>query len=154
MGIEIRRVPPGWVHPEDGDGNCIPMHDEDYESAGLRWIADLMAWERGEHPERQKADEAGCRFFWEWEGGPPDRAVCRPKFEVEPTCYQLYENTTEGTPISEVFASLEELAQYLISKGHSEKAVRVFIEKGFAPSMYVSKDGAYFEGIDVWDGLA
>jgi hypothetical protein len=152
MGVEIRRVPPGWIHPEDGDGNCIPMHDEDYESAGLQWIKDLMAWERGDHPDRKKADIAACRFFWDWVRQPPDDRACRPKFEAEPTCYQLYENTSEGTPISEVFATLDELAEYLTARGHSVKAVRVFIEKGFAPSMYISKDGTVLEGIDVWDG--
>ena len=154
MGIEIRRVPPGWIHPEDDNGNYIPMYDEDYESAGLRWIDQLMAWERGEHPDREKAAEAGCRFYWDYIAPPPDERICRPKFEAEPTCYQLYENSSEGTPISPVFTSEEELQQYLRDRGHSEKAVRMFIEKGFAPSMYVSKDGRCFEGIDVWDELA
>jgi hypothetical protein len=153
MGVEIRRVPPGWVHPEDDDGNCIPMLDEDYETAGLHWIAGLMAWERGEHPEREKADKAGCRFYWDYIAPPPSEQVCRPKFNTEPTCYQLYENTSEGTPISPLFTSEEELRQYLVARGHSEKAIRVFLEKGFAPSMYVGKDGRCFEGIDVWDEL-
>jgi hypothetical protein len=147
MGVEIRRVPPGWIHPEDGDGNCIPIHDEDYESAGLRWIEELMAWERGDHPKRKKAEAADCRFFWDWDR-PPDERVCRPKFDAEPTCYQLYENTSEGTPIGPVFATLEEFTRYLLDRGHSEKAVRVFLQKGFAPSMYMGR-----EGIDVWDVL-
>ena len=148
MGVEIRRVPPGWMHPEDGDGNCIPKHDEDYETASLRWIEELLAWERGDDPQRKKADEAGWRFFWDWDRPPPDSRVCRPKFDTEPTCYQLYETISAGTPISEVFATLEDFTQYLLDRGHSEKAVRVFLEKGFAPSMYMGR-----EGIDVWEVL-
>jgi hypothetical protein len=151
MGVEIRRVPPGWSHPFDEDGQYIPLHDEDYESAGVEWIAELTAWERGDHPGRKKAE--GCRFYWDYVAPPPAARTCRPKFEAEPTCYQLYENTSEGTPISEVFATLEEFTQYLLDQGHSEKAVRIFIEKGFAPSMYASPDGAYYEGIDVWEVL-
>jgi hypothetical protein len=132
----------------DEDGNYIPMHDEDYESAGKAWITELMAWERGDHPKRKLLDEAGCVFYWDYIAPPPDERVCRPKFDVKPTCYQLYENTSEGTPISPVFATLEEFTQYLLGLGHSEKAVRVFLEKGFAPSMYMGR-----EGIDVWDVL-
>jgi hypothetical protein len=151
MGVAIRRVPPDWVHPKDADGNFLPMYDDDYESASHRWLEDLMAWERGDHPERKKADEAGYRFYWDWMCPPPDSRLYRPRFDAEPTCYQLYENTSEGTPISEVFATLEEFTQYLLDRGHSQKAVRVFLEKGFAASMFIGKDGTYLEGIDTWD---
>ena len=44
MGLEIRRVPPGWEHPTDERGEHIPVLDEDYESAGLGWVAELLAW--------------------------------------------------------------------------------------------------------------
>jgi hypothetical protein len=51
-----------------------------------------------------------------------------------------------------LFATLEELAEHPLSQRHSKKAVRVFIEKGFAPSTYIGKDGTYLESIVVGDG--
>lgn len=148
MSVAVRRVPPGWRHPKDDYGDYLPMFDEDYDSASLRWIEELTAWERGEHPARAEAEADGLRFFWDYAGPSPDRQEYRPKFDAEPTCYQLYETVSVGTPISPVFATREEFMQYLLGLGHSERAVRVFLEKGFAPSMYMGR-----EGIDVWDVL-
>jgi hypothetical protein len=128
MRVAVRRVPPGWRHPQDDNGSYLPMVDVDYESAGQQWVDELMAWERGTHPARKKAEWAECRFFWEYAGPPPERHMYRPKFDAEPTCYQLYEVTTLGTPISPAFATQEELRRYLLGLGHSEETVRVFLE--------------------------
>jgi len=134
MSVEVRRVPPGWEHPKDDDGKYLPMLDVDYETAGQGWVEELMDWEQGTHPARAKAEWAECRFFWEYAGRPLERDMCRPKFDAEPTCYQLYEVTSMGTPISPVFATYGEVGWYLVGLGHSEEAVRVFLEKRFAPS--------------------
>ena len=117
MGREIRRVPKGWVHPVRGSAdartgrpNYQPMFDNDYTTAVKEWD-------------------------WE-EGAPPAANYYRPAWAPEEmTCYQVYETVSEGTPVSPVFETLEDLVQWLIAQGYSEKAARAFADDGWAPSM-------------------
>jgi len=44
--------------------------------------------------------------------------------------WQLWETVTEGSPVSPVFATEEEFAEYLINEGYSERACEWFIEDG------------------------
>jgi len=132
MGREIRRVPKGWEHPRDNDGHFLPMHDKDYESACQEWAKEFLEWEAGTHPDRK---DSSCEYYWEWAGWPPSEEYYRPKFESEPTYYQIYETVSEGTPVSPVFESLEEMRLWLLKEGFSEKASAAFVELGHAPSM-------------------
>ena len=126
MSREVRRVPPDWQHPKRtelrlrlGRGMTYeeeyhPMHDESYTEAATRWLADLAAFEAKDSPDKARAMEEGIQFFWDWDGMPPDKAYYFPEWPPESrTHYQMYETTSEGTPISPVMAGPEELARWL-----------------------------------------
>ena len=145
MGREVRRVPPDWEHPRDSKGNYMPMYDETFEEAAAQWKADFSKWEsdpdsRGDHD---------CEF-WEYDGNPPDREYYRPKWpEESATHYQMYEDTSEGTPISPVIATPEELARWLVDNKASafadqtatyEEWLRV-CNGGWAPSAALTENG-------------
>lgn len=59
----------------------------------------------------------------------------------EATHFQVYETVSEGTPVSPVLASLEEVKQWCIEQGYSEAAAQFFIENGSAFT-FVSVDGS------------
>ena len=141
MGREIRRVPKDWQHPKDGEGHYMPAHDEDYDTAAKEWIENCQQWIEGTHPDQEDPEIAvKYPYYWDWVGPPPDMDYYRPAFESEPTHYQIYENITEGTPVSPVFETEAEMLEWLIGQGHSEKAAKRFIEEGFAFSMVMRVD--------------
>jgi len=158
MGREIRRVPADWQHPRGEDGDYQPMYDKAYDDAAKSWVGALIDWENGgEQRQRAEASEYNTRWFWDWEDGPPNPACYRKKTwtDDEATHYQVYETVTEGTPVSPVFASLEELEDWLVSEGHSRHAAKRFCEQGSVPSMYIcpASDGRMTirMGIDMLD---
>lgn len=110
-GPSIRRVPPNWEHPKDEKGDYIPMYNETFEEVAEEWKKEYIEWENKTHEYYTEGEE-----FWE-DKLPPDRYCYRSKFTVEPTWYQLYQNVSEGTPISPPFATEEELARYLSEHG-------------------------------------
>lgn len=211
MGRDLRRVPPGWRHPTDEDGDYFPVHDETYETAVSRWFDEYHAWERGERSgSEEDLDRWGIRpdpgaalpenvvrykaalevwhqgletwiqagrpgrpyweregdvpspedyevrgsttptQFWEWDGNPPKSDSYRPAFDAEPTCYQVYENVTEGTPVSPVFGTKEEVVGWLVRQGYSERAASEFVESGYAPTfMSVTDESGVRAGFDI-----
>jgi hypothetical protein len=151
MGREIRRVPPNWEHPKDENGDYKSLHDWDYETAGREWLENCIAWENGtygwlqEHPEEKEETP----FYWDWDGGPPDPDYCRPKFEEEPTWYQMYETVSEGSPVTPPFETKEELLEYLVEYGTfwdqmdgkggwDREIAQRFVDSGYASSMIVT----------------
>lgn len=104
MGREIRRVRPDWVHPHGVTG-YKPLQDGYRQAlAGFRAMAE--------------AD--GIEAALESYGGGPLSDDYMPDWaEAEATHYQMYENTTEGTPISPVFATPEEVARWCADNGAS-----------------------------------
>lgn len=150
MGREVRRVPPNWEHPKDERDRYIPMFDEDYETAAAKWLAECIRWAYGthemliDHPERKRESP----FYWEYEGEPPNRDSYRPKFDTEPTWYQVYETVSEGTPVTPPFATKEEVVDYLVEHGTfwdekrgeggwKRENAESFVNAGWAPSMIV-----------------
>jgi hypothetical protein len=141
MGREIRRVPPGWQHPTDDEGHPLPLFDEDHETAVRDWRA-----QRGEA-------RAHGYTLEEWAGNEPDPACYRPAWTEDATAYQVYENVSEGTPISPVFETREALLEWLTQPDGApclglggrpailsrEQAER-FIEVGYAPSFVMTID--------------
>jgi hypothetical protein len=126
MGREIRRVPADWEHPRTEAGYYQPMFDRTFEEGIAR------AEQYGEDP-------------------PTNPAYYRPAWDSEPTHYQIYETVTEGTPWSPVFGSLDELVEWLIKEGYSEKAARRFAEVGWVPSMVMAGSKGLFVGIHSCD---
>jgi hypothetical protein len=105
MGRELRKVPKGWEHPKRDDGTYQPMFDESFKEAAQEWKDGFEEWK--ENPEHN------CEY-WEWDGDPPNREYYMPDWTDKiRTHYQMYETTSEGTPISPVFDNIEDLAHWL-----------------------------------------
>ena len=158
MGREIRRVPKGWEHPTytegHDEGEYKPLYDNDFETELQEWLAGKKSWEDGTHKDLVNHPELSKNYkFWEYCGGPPNPKSYRPKFDVEPTCYQIYENVSEGTPVSPVFDSLDEIKTWLIEQGHSEHSAIMFVRDGYAPSMIMSGGKIFGPGISSLDGI-
>jgi hypothetical protein len=84
-----------------------------------------------EHP----TDEAGepipgahLELLWEL---PADRR----------TCLQVYEDVSEGTPVSPIFGSAEELRRWLIAQGVPDGTADDFLRHGSAPSLILGPNG-------------
>ena len=94
---------------------------------------------------------AGLKFF----AGCPKTKIDPPKGEG----WQLWETVSEGTAMTPVFASAEELAQHMTEVGdpvHGKTSYEnnlAFVKAGWAPSMVVTADKGIQSGIDaVADG--
>lgn len=141
MGRKVRRVPPDWQHPKDERGHHRPLNDCSYVERMADYERDRAAY----RPE----DHDGLPFA-EWDGPPPDPAYYRPAWpEGSATAFQVYENVSEGTPVSPVFATREALIDWLVNDGSgmgiggtraplSRKAAERFADAGYAPSMVMA----------------
>jgi hypothetical protein len=86
------------------------------------------------HPDHKEAYEA-----WE-ETDPPSG-----------DCWQLWENTTEGSPISPVFETKEAFITWLVEdQGHRRESSEKFCELGSVPSMMLGSSGLK-KNIDILD---
>lgn len=154
MGREVRRVPPNWEHPCDDRGQYLPLHDRSYDDVASEWVRECQAWSDGTHPELGSEYAKGCRYYWEWADDPPKREHYRPDFAEDPTWFQVYENVSEGTPVTPPFPTKEELVDYLSTHGDfseqrraesegrsvrppSRESAEAFVESGYAPSFVV-----------------
>lgn len=122
MGREVRRVPAEWQHPKDERGRYIPLFDgKDYERRVREWDEGAQKWAEGLvedyrnggwMPIDQEADKH--QTFAEWYGPRPEADDYMPRWtDCECTHYMMYEDTSEGTPISPAFSTPEELARWL-----------------------------------------
>lgn len=158
MGREIRRVPADWEHPKVSQPNWRtqqmeeayqPLFDCPFEEQAREWMDAAIAWDNGTDPDcaLHKADHP---FYWQWAGDPPDPKSYRPRWASEPTHYQMYENATEGTPVTPHFATKAELVDWLVEHGEygdergwvRENAER-FVELEYAPSLVMAGDRFY-----------
>lgn len=127
MSRETRKVPAGWQHPKNDDGEYIPLFDG-YEKAVAEWDDGQEHWDLGfvrdcsadnKHAFKPKDQQDGCSTYEQY-------ASKRPKPEnymlvgcpaESRTCLMMYESVSEGTPIRPAFASAEELARWLADNG-------------------------------------
>jgi len=163
MGREIRRVPIGWEHPKERKFDYFkracretyhPLHDEPYRQAIDEWIKNYHAWNDGTH-EDFAGWGAQYPNYWEWGGGPPDPEYYRPEWTEEQQAsmgFCMYENVSEGTPVSPVFATKEEIADWLVEQGHSRASAAAFVDREWAPSFVMTSnpDGSarFSSGVD------
>ena len=130
MGREIRRVPPGWEHPKMKNGDYQPVRDEEYGDALLDWDS------RRPNPDNGDA-------LLEWSESKPDPKYYRQQrwTSEEATAYQVYETITEGTPVSPVCPTINDLIKYLVEDGRgmgiggsclqmTEEEARYWIQSG------------------------
>ena len=145
MGREVRKVPADWQHPKYTEENAphsraagryIPMWPHSYAAAEKEWL--------------EKANAEGIEAAIDYYGEAPNRADYMPDWPEEArTHFMMYEDTSEGTPISPAFATPEELARWLADTGASafaedtatyEAWLRV-ANGGFAPSAVLTSVG-------------
>lgn len=116
MGRELRMVPKDWVHPKKQDGEYHPMFETSYKEAMSEWIGNNLLWLEGKHPDQISGNGSKYAFYAQWSDSPPNvdyyNTFYDPKDKSLCTHYQLYEDTTEGTPKSPVFATIDEVAEY------------------------------------------
>jgi hypothetical protein len=136
MSREIRPVALDWEHPQmggtyyDGTPRYRALHSREDLLRHLDWNTenpdDLIEIDPADYMPELKE---GTPFGW-----------------------QMYQTVSEGSPVSPVFATKDELAQWLSSPAAgreqcSPEAARKFTEDGWAPS-FVSVGGQFMRGID------
>jgi hypothetical protein len=163
MGREVRMVPADWQHPKEQvpdwrtgqmKERYKPLYAPGWAEAAKEWDAEREAWERGEFPDYASEDSRKLPFD-EWSGRRPYSVDYMPDWPAEQrTHFMMYEDTSDGTPISPAFATPEELARWLADNGASafgsdtatyEQWLRV-ARGGWAPSMVV-EDGVMKSGV-------
>lgn len=126
MGREVRRVHKSWVHPKDNDGVFIPLFDGIAFKPRLeRWKLGRSKWTNGLREDfngswQPLSDSERSMSYEEWDGPVPNEKDYMPQWqEEERTHLMMYENTTEGTPISPAFTTVDELAKWLADNNAS-----------------------------------
>ena len=116
MGREVRHVPADWQHPKDDNGRYVPLMDgDDYQRRGDEWDEGNAKWAQGLRDDysggwKALEDDEKDLSYDEWAGPRPYMPVWKPE---EKTHIMMYEDTSEGTPISPAFKEPEELARWL-----------------------------------------
>lgn len=115
MGREVRMVPANWEHPqytadnapfERSIGRYIPLLGGSYTEAAREFL--------------EMANKGSLQEAIDYYGEAPKEDDYMPDWpEVERTHLMMYENTSEGTPISPAFKTPEELALWLSDNGAS-----------------------------------
>jgi hypothetical protein len=129
------------------------MFEESYAEARQQWIDGFLAWHGpGGEPQREEYD------YWEWVGDPPQREFFMPGWtKEERTHYQMYETTSEGTPISPVMATPEQLAAWLAENDASafgnmtatyEQWLKIILRGGTVVSMVCTPSGGIQSGVE------
>ena len=120
MGRQLRKVAANWQHPKNENGNYIPLLDGKFSERLAKWEEENEQWEKGFRDDwnggwkPREADELNMTFA-EWDGEKPVKEDYMPEWkEEELTHIQLYENTSEGTPISPVYlaSEIEKICEY------------------------------------------
>ena len=163
MGREVRRVPANWQHPKEWklglrgmEERYKPLHSgEDYQPRVYEWDEECSKWKAGWRPDHCDDAESRALDYEQWAGQRPHRDNYMPNWpESERTHYMMYEDTSEGTPISPAFETPEALARWLADTGASsfgnmtadyEHWLRV--AKGeWAPGMVI-QNGKIYSGV-------
>ena len=119
MGRTVRRVHQNWEHPQDENSNFIPLLEGPYSKRLESWEEGRQKWSQGLQDDwnggwKKKDPEYDGMQYFEYAGQRPFKDEYMPEWSnEESTHYQMYEDTTEGTPLSPVMSSPEELAQWL-----------------------------------------
>lgn len=144
MGREVRRVAANWEHPKDSIRGGYKGRFE-----GDRYLNELEDWE-------DSYKENGLQETLDDYGPPPEKEDYMPSWtEEEKTHYQMYENTSEGTPISPVMDSIESLAHWLADNKASAFAGETatydewlsMCTQGYAPSAVYTPNTGLISGV-------
>ena len=136
MGREVRMVNPYWLHPVEWKLDYHTSQpilqfrplQSDYLAAASDWDEGAVKWDEGliwdyfNYPTKAWKPKQGHEpySYTSWAGPRPVEDNYMPVFpKGTATCLCMYENTTEGTPISPAFATAEELARWLVDNSIS-----------------------------------
>ena len=129
MGREVRMVPKDWQHPKNEKGKFIPLLSGDFEQDDKEWNEGYAHWLLGEVKDYATNgwspvdDNHRWTRFTDYHGSRPSPEDYMPRFaDGMATHLMMYEDTSEGTPISPAFATPEELARWLADSGASSFA--------------------------------
>lgn len=161
MGREVRMVPPDWDHPTDRGGSLRPLHYRSLAEDLAEWEENKAQWEKGlrrDYGDKEWEPLDGSEGTFEgWYGKRPNQYDYMPDWPAEQrTHYQMYEDTSDGTPISPIFATPEELARWLVDNNASafgdmtasyESWLRI-CKGGYAPGMVYSPQTGLVNGVD------
>jgi hypothetical protein len=163
MGREVRMVPANWNHPakctDQGEIQFVPLLEGSFAERAAQYAADKEKWDRGEFPD-WASDESKKLPFEEWEGESPSADDYMPDWKPEEkTHLMMYEDTSEGTPISPAFATPEELARWLSDTGASSfgsftatyEQWLSTCKRGFAPSAIYSASTGLIGGVEAME---
>lgn len=163
MGREIRMVPANWNHParhtDRGDIQFVPLLNGSFSECAAQYALDKEKWDRGEFPDWASEDSKTLSFE-EWEGQVPSADDYMPEWRPEEkTHLMMYEDTSEGTPISPAFATPEELARWLADTGASSFGSSTATyeqwlstcKRGFAPSAVYSTSTGLISGVEAME---
>lgn len=108
MGREVRRVTKDWKHPKDSSGRYEPLYDGVYFRRNIKEAEKMV-------------QKKGLRHTIEYFGNTirESCAMLPDATEDQLTHIMMYENTSEGTPISPAFDTPEGLARWLADNGAS-----------------------------------
>ncbi len=113
MGREIRKVPKGWEHPRDERGHFQPLHDRTFKEVAEEWWSSAVAWHKGDVSEIDEKYRKKYPWYWQFNGDPPTSIYYRDEFTAPADCFQIYENVSEGTPVSPVFDSIDDMIAWM-----------------------------------------
>ena len=165
MGREVRRVPADWQHPKhwtNGMRGPIERYKplfpgEQYQARVDEWDEECAKWKAGWRPEYCTDAESHAMTYEQYSGKRPHRDDYMPNWPSEQrTHLMMYEDTSEGTPISPAFATPEELARWLADTGASafgsstatyEQWLRV-ARGGWAPSAVFTPSTGLVSGVE------
>lgn len=166
MGREVRRVPADWQHPKDDRGNYIPLYAGPFSKRVAEWDEDSRQWSLGfmrdysNYPASAFKPKEGPALeypaYEDWDTSRPVAEDYMPDWpEAERTHLMMYEDTSEGTPISPAFETPEELARWLADNnasafGGSTATYEQWLgmaRGGWAPSMVIDS-GRMMSGVE------
>lgn len=166
MGREVRRVPADWQHPKHEvmdwrTGRTVESYKPlspsySYQSCVDEWDEECAKWKAGWRPEHCTDAESRAMCYEQWAGQRPHRDDYMPDWPADQcTHLMMYEDTSEGTPISPAFETPEALARWLVDNnasafGSSTASYEGWLSVargGWAPSMIVS-NGVMENGVD------
>ena len=120
MGREIRHVPVNWEHPKDSRGVYKPLMDNYIDSLGywkerveefISKMTEIITTGKTIVYKREFTDVKKLYDYYT-----EDRELNPPNIELyipEGPWFQLYENVSDGTPLSPPFSTKEGLIEWL-----------------------------------------
>jgi hypothetical protein len=170
--IAYRRVAPNWEHPRDAKGRFIPLmdgtqlvaHQQHWDECRKRWeesnevytLIGVRTDGRDLHGWTKRDGHALDMSMEHYYGDRPVATDYTPAWTIqEATAWQVYEEVTPGTPISEVYPDLDTMARKIAHLyGHSFGAMKAKIlasvneGKWYVPVKEFEPGGTHYEDVN------